>query len=163
MGSPRKVGATGSAAEETIKKILESHNTVAVVGLSRNPIKDSYMVAKYLQDRGYRIVPINPVAEEILGEKSHKSLLELPEGLKRSVEIVDIFRPSEAIPPIVDETIKLRGEHGVPHVVWMQLGIAHEEAAEKAREAGMTVVMDRCIMVDHQRLFSGGASPDNHN
>jgi predicted CoA-binding protein len=155
MDSPRENRATGSVVEETIKEILESHKTVAVVGLSRNPAKDSYIVAKYLQDRGYRIVPVNPVAEKILGEKSHKSLLELPEGLKKSVEIVDIFRPPEAVPPIVDETIKLREAYGLLHVVWMQLGIVHEEAAEKARGAGMTVVMDRCIMVDHQRFLSG--------
>ena len=154
MGSTREDGATRSATDEAIKEILESHSTVAVVGLSRNPSKDSYRVAEYLQSQGYRIVPVNPVAEEILGEKSYPSLLELPGALKRAVGIVDIFRPPEAVPPIVDDAIKLRELHGAPHVVWMQLGIVNEEAAEKARAAGIMVVMDRCIKVEHQRLFS---------
>jgi hypothetical protein len=154
MGSTREDGATRSVTDEAIKEILESHSTVAVVGLSRNPSKDSYRVAEYLQSQGYRIVPVNPVAEEILGEKSYPSLLELPGELMRAVGIVDIFRPPEAVPPIVDDAIKLREEHGAPHVVWMQLGIVNEEAAEKARAAGIMVVMDRCIKVEHQRLLS---------
>ncbi len=153
MGSTREDGATRSVTDEATKEILESHSTVAVVGLSRNPSKDSYRVAEYLQSQGYRIVPVNPVAEEILGEKSYSSLLELPDELKRAVGIVDIFRPPEAVPPIVDDAIKLREEHGAPHVVWMQLGIVNEEAAEKARAAGIMVVMDRCIKVEHQRLL----------
>ena len=144
-------------ADETIKEILESHKTVAVVGLSRNPTKDSYMVAEYLQKAGYVIVPINPVAEEILGEKSYGSLLELPDDLKRSVEIVALFRPSEAVLPFVEDAIKLREKYGAPHVVWMQLGIVNEEAAEKARAAGMRVVMNRCMKVEHTRFISGGA------
>ena len=141
-------------ADETIKEILESHKTVAVVGLSRNPTKDSYMVAEYLQKAGYVIVPVNPVAEEILGEKSYSSLLELPDELKRAVGIVDVFRPPEAVLAIVEDAIKLRDEHGAPHVIWMQLEIVNEEAAEKARNAGMKVIMDRCILVEHQRLLS---------
>ncbi len=153
MGSTREDGATRSVTDEATKEILESHSTVAVVGLSRNSSKDSYRVAEYLQSQGYRIVPVNPVAEEILGEKSYSSLPELPDELKRAVGIVDIFRPPEAVPPIVDDTIKLREEHGAPHVVWMQLGIVNEEAAEKARAAGIMVVMDRCIKVEHQRLL----------
>ncbi len=104
-------------ADEAIKDILERYRTVAVVGLSRNPSKDSYGVAQYLQRAGYRVVPVNPVAEEILGEKSYRSLLELPDELKRAVGIVDIFRPPEAVPPIVDDVIKLREEHGAPHAV----------------------------------------------
>ena len=154
MGSTREDGATRSVTDEAIKEILESHSTVAVVGLSRNPSKDSYRVAEYLQSQGYRIVPVNPVAEEILGEKSYPSLLELPGALKRAVGIVDIFRPPEAVLPIVEDAIKLRELHGAPHVVWMQLGIVNEEAAEKARAAGIMVVMDRCIKVEHQRLLS---------
>ena len=138
---------------EVIKDILEKFRTVAVVGLSRNPSKDSYGVARYLQQAGYRVIPINPVAEEILGEKSYKSLLELPEELKRSVEIVDLFRPSEAVPSFVEDAIKLREEYGNPCVIWMQLGIVNEKAAEKTRNAGMTVIMDRCIKVEHQRLL----------
>ena len=141
-------------SDEEIREILSRYTTVSVVGLSRNPSKDSYEVAEYLQSRGYRIVPINPVADEILGEKSYGSLLELPEELKRSVEIVDLFRPAEAVPPFVEDAIKLREEYGAPEVIWMQLGIVNEEAAEKARNAGMTVVMDRCMKVEHCRLLS---------
>jgi predicted CoA-binding protein len=141
-------------SDEGIREILKRYTTVAVVGLSRNPSKDSYEIAEYLQSRGYRIVPINPVADEILGEKSYGSLLELSEELKRSVEIVDLFRPSEAVLPFVEDAIKLREEYGVPEVIWMQLGIVNEEAAEKARNAGMTVIMDRCIKVEHCRLLS---------
>jgi predicted CoA-binding protein len=142
-------------ADEEIWEILKRHSTIAVVGLSRNPAKDSHEVAKYLQDQGYRIVPINPVADEILGEKCYGSLLELPDRLKRAVGIVDVFRPPEAVPAIVEDAIKLRGEFGAPHVIWMQLGILNEEAAEKAMAAGMQVVMDRCTKVEHERLFSG--------
>ena len=141
-------------SDEGIREILKRYTTVAVVGLSRNPSKASYEVAEYLQSRGYRIVPINPVADEILGEKSYGSLLELPEELKRSVEIVDLFRPSEAVPPFVEDAIKLREEFGAPEVIWMQLGIVNEEAAEMARGAGMTVIMDRCMKVEHRRLLS---------
>lgn len=141
-------------SDEGIREILRRYTTVAVVGLSRNPSKASYEVAEYLQSRGYRIVPINPGADEILGEKSYGSLLELPAELKRSVEIVDLFRPSEAVPPFVEDAIKLREEYGAPEVIWMQLGIVNEEAAEMARGAGMTVIMDRCIKVEHRRLLS---------
>ena len=141
-------------SDEEIREILRRHTTVAVVGLSRNPSKASYEVAEYLQSRGYRIVPINPMADEILGEKSYGSLLELPEMLKRCVEIVDLFRPSEAVPPFVEDAINLREEYGAPDVIWMQLGIVNEEAAEKARDAGMTVIMDRCMKVEHRRLLS---------
>ena len=124
------------------------------MGLSRNPSKASYEVTEYLQSKGYRIVPINPMADEILGEKSYDSLLELPEELKSSVESVDLFRPSEAVLPFVEDVIKLREEYGAPDVIWMQLGIVNEVAAEKARNAGMTVIMDRCMKVEHRRLLS---------
>jgi len=121
---------------------------VAVVGLSRNPAKASYRVAQYLQSVGYRIIPVNPFVDEVLGEKSYKSLLDVPE----TIEIVDIFRPSEDVPAIVEEAIKLKNRLGTPKVIWMQLGIVNEEAARRAKEAGFTVVMDRCMMVEHRRL-----------
>jgi len=121
---------------------------VAVVGLSRNPAKASYRVANYLQSVGYRIIPVNPFVDEILGEKSYKSLLDVPEA----IEIVDIFRPSEDVPSIVEEAIKLKNRLGTPKVIWMQLGIVNEEAARRAKAAGFKVVMDRCMMVEHRRL-----------
>jgi len=131
-----------------IKSVLESYRTVAVVGLSRDPAKASYRVAQYLQSVGYRIIPVNPFVDEVLGEKSYKSLLDVPEA----IEIVDIFRPSEDVPAIVEEAIKLKNRLGTPKVIWMQLGIVNEEAARRAKEAGFTVVMDRCMMVEHRRL-----------
>jgi predicted CoA-binding protein len=135
-------------SNEEINSVLNNHKTVAVVGMSRDPSKASHRVARYLQSAGYRVIPVNPFADEILGEKAYNTLLDVPE----TVEIVDIFRPSEDVPPIVEEAIKRKKKHGTPNVIWMQLGIVNEEAAERAREAGFTVVMNRCIMVEHRRL-----------
>ena len=135
-------------SQEEINSILESYRTVAVVGLSRDPAKASYRVAQYLQSVGYRIVPVNPFVDEVLGEKSYKSLLDVPEA----IEVVDIFRPAEAVPAIVEEAIQLKNRVGHPKVVWMQLGIVNEEAARRVKEAGFTVVMDRCMMMEHKRL-----------
>ncbi len=135
-------------SEEEIKSLLKTYKTVAVVGLSRNPAKDSHRVARYLQSVGYRVIPVNPFADEILGEKCYKSLLDIPE----TIDVVDIFRPSEDVLPIVEEAIELKNKHGTPKVVWMQLGIVNEEAAKRARKAGLTVVMNRCMMVEHRRL-----------
>jgi len=138
--------------EDTIKNILENYKTVAVVGLSRDPTKDSFMVAQFLKSRGWRIIPINPFADEILGEKCYKSLLEMPEDVQKTVEVADIFRQSQDVPPIVDQAIQLKQKNGKPYVVWMQLGIINEEAAAKARNAGLTVVMDRCMKIESERL-----------
>jgi predicted CoA-binding protein len=135
-------------SNEDVNSILNGHKTVAVVGLSREPSKASYRVARYLQSAGYRVIPVNPFADEILGEKAYNTLLDVPE----TVEIVDIFRPSEDVPPIIEEAIQLKKKLGTPNVIWMQLGIVNEKAAERAREAGFTVVMNRCIMVEHRRL-----------
>lgn len=135
-------------SQEEIKSLLESYRNVAVVGLSSNPDKASYQVAKYLQSVGYHIIPVNPFVDEVLGEKSYKSLLDVPE----TIEIVDIFRPAEAVPAIVEEAIQLKNRVGSLKVIWMQLGIVNEEAAKRAKEAGFTVVMDRCMMREHKRL-----------
>jgi len=102
-----------------LKEILERYKTVAIVGLSKDPSKDSYRVATYLKSQGFRIVPINPFADEILGEKSYKSLIELPQDIQKSLEIVDIFRPSQEVLSIVEQAIKLKSAYGRPHVVWM--------------------------------------------
>jgi predicted CoA-binding protein len=139
-------------SDKDIKWILEKYTTVAVIGLSRNPSRDSYRVAKYLRNNGYKIIPINPFAEEIMEETCYGSLLDLPKDLQKAVEIVDIFRPSEDIPPIVDEAIRLRKENGKPHVIWMQLEIRNEEAATRARNAGFKVIMDKCILIEHKIL-----------
>jgi predicted CoA-binding protein len=142
-----------SLRRNTVKEILSSCKTIAVVGLSREPDKDSYRVAAYLKKHGFRIVPVNPFADEILGEKSYKSLLDMPIEVQKTIEVVDVFRPSKDVPPIVEQAVKLKEMHGTPFVVWMQLGIVNEKAAETAEKAGLTVVMDRCMMQEHKRLF----------
>jgi predicted CoA-binding protein len=131
--------------DEGIKRILENSRTIAVVGLSTDPEKDSHQVAKYLQEHGYRIVPVNPKADEILGEKCYPSLKEIP----LSVDVADIFRKIEAIPAIVDEAIAIGAK-----VVWMQLGLAENQSARKAMAAGLQVVMNKCLKIEHSRYFS---------
>jgi predicted CoA-binding protein len=117
---------------------------VAVVGLSDNPARPSYQVAQYLQQHGYRIIPVNPARREILGEKCYPALKDIP----FPVEVVDIFRQVEAIPAIVDEAIRVGAK-----AVWMQLDLVEPKSAQKAREAGLQVVMDHCLKVEHARLF----------
>lgn len=135
-------------ASAQIDSVFKLYRNIAVVGLSKDENKDSYRVAAYLQKRNFRIIPVNPTAEEILGEKSYPSLTALPDQLKSVVEVVDIFRPSESVPPIVDEAIAMRRRTGRPLVIWMQLGISNEEAARRAEESGMIVVQDRCMMIE---------------
>jgi len=139
--------------DEKLRSILENYHVIAVVGLSREPMKDSHIVAEYFKNSGYKIIPINPFADEILGEKCYKSLLEMPEELQKKVEVVCIFRPSKDVPPIVDQAIKLKEKYGNLKVVWMQLGIINEEAARKAEKAGLSVVMNRCMMTERKRLI----------
>ncbi len=143
------------AEEEEIRDILEKYRTVAIVGLSSDPNKDSHEVAEFLKSGGWRIIPVNPFATEILSEKAYKSLLDLPEELQKTIEVVDIFRPSSDVPPIVDQAIELKKKNGKPYVVWMQLGIVNEEAANKARKAGLTVIMDHCMKIESERLEKG--------
>ena len=141
-----------SGLNSVIEKVL-GMKTIAVVGLSRDPAKPSNDVAKFMQSHGYRIVPINPTVVEVLGEKSYPSLLKLPDELKREIEVVDIFRRVEDVPPIVAEAVQLHSNAGRPKAVWMQLGIVNEEAARAAAESGMDVVMDRCMKIElNQRL-----------
>ena len=139
--------------QNEIKEILTKYKTVAVVGLSREPDKDSHRVSAYLKVHGFRIIPVNPFADEVLGEKSYKSLLGIPAEIQKTIEVVDIFRPAKDVPPIVEQAVKLKEMHGKPYVVWMQLGIVNEQAAQMAKKAGLVVVMDRCMMVEHRRLF----------
>lgn len=142
------------SSDKDIEKILAEYRTVAVVGLSADPSKYSHVVAEFLQSKGWRIVPVNPNVEEVLGEKSYKSLVDLPEFVQKEVEVVDVFRRSEDVPPIMDQAIQLKEKNGKPYVVWMQLGIVNEEAAARAHKVGLTVVMDKCMKVEVQRLES---------
>ena len=123
-----------------------------MVGLSREPEKDSYRVAAYLKKHGYHIVPVNPFADEVLGGRSYKSLLDIPVEVQKQIDLVDVFRRPENVTSIVEQAVKLREKHGKPCVIWMQLGIINEKAAATARKAGLTVVMDKCIMQEHKRL-----------
>ena len=138
--------------KDTIRSILENYKTIAIVGLSKDPAKDSFSVGQFLQSKGYRIIPVNPFADQILGEKSYKSLLDMPEDLQKTIDIIDIFRPSADVPPIADQAVELKRRFGKPYVVWMQLGIVNEEAARKAEDAGITVVMDRCMKIERRKL-----------
>ena len=128
------------SAEE---KILNTYRTVAVVGLSPKPDRPSNHVAKYLKEQGYRIIPVNTYGGEILGETCYPDLSSIPEP----VDVVDIFRRSEAVPPVVEEAIKIGAK-----AVWMQEGVINEEAAARAEEAGLLVVMDRCMLNEHRKL-----------
>jgi len=134
------------ASPAQIAAILKNYRVVAVVGLSADPSRPSYQVAQYLQQHGYRIVPVNPGQTEILGEKCYPSLKDIP----FPVEVVDIFRQKEAVPAIVSEALK----KGVK-VIWMQLGLIAEEPARRARAAGLEVVMDRCLKIEHGRHLGG--------
>ncbi len=136
-----------------IEDFLKIYKTVAVVGISRDLDKYSYRVSAYLKAHGFRIIPVNPFADEVLGEKSYKSLLDIPPEIQKTIEVVDIFRPSEDVPHIVEQAIKLKKLYGTLQVVWMQLGIVNEEAAEAAQKAGLVVVMNKCMMVEHKHIF----------
>ena len=127
----------------SMEEMLQRSKTIAVVGLSSNPMRASHGVSAYMQAQGYRIIPVNPQEEFVLGEKSYKSLLDVPEP----IDIVDIFRRSDAVPEIVDQAIQKKAA-----AIFMQEGVVHEEAAEKARQAGLFVVMDRCILKEHRRI-----------
>ena len=126
-----------------IAEILQASRTIAVVGLSAKRYRPSYGLAEYMQRAGYRIIPLNPHETEVLGEKCYPDVESVPEP----IDIVDIFRRSEYVPEIVEAAIRKGAK-----VVWMQEGVIHEEAARRAREAGLEVVMDRCILKDHRRL-----------
>jgi hypothetical protein len=130
--------------DDQLKRILETTHTIAVVGLSASPAKTSYDVARYLKAHGYRIIPVNPFADEILGEKTFAELTAIPDA----VDVVQVFRPSEEVPPIVEQAIRIGAK-----VVWMQEGIVNEAAAATARAAGLAVVMDRCMKSTHRRLI----------
>ena len=126
-----------------IPAILKKSKTIAVVGLSDRPDRPSYQVASYLLEHGYKIIPVNPNIKEWKGMRAYSSLLEI----KEKIDVVDIFRKSEDVSPVVDEAIKIGAK-----TVWMQLGIVNEQAAEKAGKAGLNVVMDKCMKIEHEKL-----------
>lgn len=133
-------------ATDPISELLKASRTIAVVGLSSNKMRPSYGVAQYLQRAGYRIIPVNPNETEVFGERAVARL----EDIREKVDIVDIFRRSEFVSPIVESAIAIGAK-----AVWMQEGVIHEDAAERARRAGLFVVMDHCILKEHARRFRG--------
>ena len=131
---------------ETIRSILKENKSIAVVGLSANWNRPSFFASKYMQQKGYKIIPVNPRYSEILGEKCYKSLMDIEE----KVDIVDCFRKSDDILPIATDAIKIKAK-----VLWMQLSVFNEDAANLSRNAGLKVVQDRCVKIEHARLFGG--------
>src|ERR1700722_3384264 len=127
----------------SILEILKSSKTIAVVGLSNNPMRPSNGVAEYMKRAGYRIIPVNPNESQVVGERSYARLEDIPE----KIDIVDVFRRPEFVPEIVESAIAIGAK-----TVWLQEGVIHEAAAERARSAGLNVVMDRCILKDHRKL-----------
>ena len=134
-----------TAVTDEIGEVLKRTKTIAVVGLSDSPLRPSYGVSAYMQSQGYKIIPVNPSIKGSLGEKAVASLADVEE----KIDMVDVFRRSEYVPDLVDEAIRLK----VP-AIWLQEDVIHEEAAEKARKAGIFVVMDKCILKEHRRRFS---------
>jgi uncharacterized protein len=133
-----------ASASDPIRELLERSKTIAVVGLSNSPLRPSHGVSAYMQTHGYRIIPVNPKIKGALGERAYPSLLEVPE----KIDIVNIFRRPQFVGEVVDQAIRLK----VP-VIWMQEEVIHEQAAEKARKAGIFVMMDRCILKEHRARF----------
>jgi predicted CoA-binding protein len=131
---------------DEIRDLLRQAHTVAVVGLSDKPDRDSYRVAAYLRQHGYRIIPVNPGVTVVLGERAYPSLRDVPER----IDLVDVFRRSDAVPDVVDAAIDVGAK-----AVWLQEGVVHHAAADKARAAGLVVVMDRCVLKEHARLPAG--------
>ena len=134
---------------DPIYELLCRAKTIAVVGLSDNPMRPSHGVSAYMQAQGYKIVPVNPQIAEALGEKAYPSLLDLPVELAKQIDLVDVFRRPEFVDEIVEQAIQLK----IP-AIWLQEGVINERAAEKARKAGMFVVMDRCVLKEHRARFS---------
>ena len=130
----------------TLRRILRESKVIAVVGLSADWFRPSYFAAKYMQEHGYRVIPVNPKYPEILGEKCYKSMRDIP----HQVDLVDVFRKTADVPPVAEDAIAIGAK-----VLWQQLGVRNEAAAARAQAAGLETVMDRCVKIEHGRLFGG--------
>lgn len=131
-------------------EVLEKSRTIAVVGASKNPEKEAYSVPRYLKDQGYRIVPVNPTAGEIMGEKAYPSLLELPEEVGRTIDAVEVFRPSDELPQVALQAVEMKRRYGRPLFFWAQQGLESEEAKRILEKNGIQYVMDACMRTVHQ-------------
>ena len=131
-------------------EVLEKWRTIAVVGASKSPEKEAYTVPMYLKGQGYRIIPVNPTATEIMGEKAYPSLLELPDEVARAVDVVEVFRPSEELPQVALQAAEMRRRFGRPFVFWAQQGLESDEAKRTLDKSGIQYVMDACMRTVHQ-------------
>lgn len=138
--------------EENVKDIIEKAKNIAVIGCSKKPGRASCRVAGYLQRQGYRIIPVHPQYDEVLGEKTYPTVYDIPEDIQ--VDIVDIFRRSDHTAAMVDQVIRRKEQTGQEPVVWTQLNVSSDEARQKAKNAGLVYIENKCLMVEHQKLHS---------
>jgi hypothetical protein len=133
------------------REVLRKYKVIAVVGASKNPEKDAFTVPRYMKEHGYKVIPINPTADQIVDEKAYPSLSDLPPELGEQVEIVDVFRPSEELPKVAQQTIDMKNRYGRPFVFWAQIGLENDEAKRMLSENGIEYVMNDCVRAAHRR------------
>ena len=135
-----------------IKQIFENTSNIAVIGLSKNELRDSYQVSAYMKNAGYNIIPVNPTIDSVMGVKSHNSLKNVPEDVLKNIELVNVFRKSEFVNEIVDEVIEINKKYGRIHTIWMQLGIFYDEIDRISEENKLNIITNKCIKIEHGRL-----------
>ena len=135
-----------------IEQILENTSNIAVIGLSKNELRDSYQVSAYMKNAGYNIIPVNPTIDSVMGVKSHNSLKNVPEDVLKNIELVNVFRKSEFVNEIVDEVIEINKKYGRIHTIWMQLGIFYYEIDRISEENKLNIITNKCIKIEHGRL-----------
>ena len=135
-----------------IEQILENTSNIAVIGLSKNELRDSYQVSSYMKNAGYNIIPVNPTIDSVMGVKSHNSLKNIPEDVLKNIELVNVFRKSEFVNEIVDEVIEINKKYGRIHTIWMQLGIFYDEIDRISEENKLNIITNKCIKIEHGRL-----------
>ena len=135
-----------------IEQILENTSNIAVIGLSKNELRDSHQVSVYMKNAGYNIIPVNPTIDSVMGVKSHNSLKNVPEDVLKNIELVNVFRKSEFVNEIVDEVIEINKKYGRIHTIWMQLGIFYDEIDRISEENKLNIITNKCIKIEHGRL-----------
>ena len=135
-----------------IRQIFENTTNIAVIGLSKNKLKDSYQVSMYMRNSGYNIIPINPTTDSIMGVKSHNNLKDIPEDIVKNIELINIFRKPEFVENILEEVIEMKKKYGKIHTVWMQLGIFYDKADTVSKENQLNIITNKCIKIEHGRL-----------
>ena len=135
-----------------IEQIFENTSNIAVIGLSKNELRDSYQVSAYMKNAGYNIIPINPTIDSVMGVKSHNSLKNVPEDVLKNIELVNVFRKSEFVNEIVDEVIEINKKYGRIHTIWMQLGIFYDEIDRISEENKLNIITNKCIKIEHGKL-----------